>query len=206
METTRPYSSDVAFTASVKSAQARRGSRATYARMEEHGSWQTVITPELKSFVESQTSVFLGTASHDGQPYIQHRGGPAGFLRVLDERTVAFADFAGNRQYITLGNLDENPKAQLFLIDYASRHRVKIWGTAWVVEGDTELLTRLMPVGYKARAERAIVLTVTAWDTNCRQHIPRRFDIAEVNAALADKDRRIEELEAELARIRGTVA
>src|ERR1700741_4377878 len=130
------YSSDVAFTETVKSVQARKGSRRTYAGMEEGGSWETHITPELKEFIEAQTSVFLATANAEGQPYIQHRGGPAGFLHVLDDRTIGFADFVGNRQFITIGNLAENPKVHLFLIDYANQQRVKIWGEARVVEGD----------------------------------------------------------------------
>jgi uncharacterized protein len=132
------YASDVAFTPSVKAVQARKGSRSGYERMEAKGSWQTRITPDLAAFIEAQTSVFLGTASAEAQPYIQHRGGPPGFLRVLDEATIGFVDFAGNRQYITAGNLAENPKAYLFLIDYVHRRRVKIWGQARVCEGDAE--------------------------------------------------------------------
>ena len=139
METTERYSSDVAFTPSVKSVQVRKGSRGGYSKMEERGSWQTVITPDLAAFIEAQTSIFFATANLEGQPYIQHRGGPPGFLKVLDETTIGFADFAGNRQYITLGNLTDNPKAYLFLIDYAHRRRIKIWGEARVVEGDEAL-------------------------------------------------------------------
>src|SRR5262249_55581533 len=123
------FASDVAFSPSVKAVQSRKGSRSRYARMEEKGSWQTRITPDLARFIEAQTSLFLASASADGQPYIQHRGGPPGTFRVLDDQTIGFADFAGNRQYITLGNLAENPKAQLFLIDYVQRRRIKIWGT-----------------------------------------------------------------------------
>src|SRR5262245_50985051 len=139
------YSSDVAFTPSVKAVQSRKGSRDAYARMEERGSWKTWITPDLAEFISEQTSVFLATASRDGQPYIQHRGGPPGFLRVLDDQTIAFADFQGNRQFITQGNLADNPRVHLFLIDYATRRRVKIWGTARVVEGDAALTADLMP-------------------------------------------------------------
>jgi uncharacterized protein len=196
------YSSDVAFTPAVKAVQARKGSRDAFAQMEERGSWQTQITPELAAFIAAQNSVFLATASRDGQPYIQHRGGPPGFLRVLDDRTVAFVDFAGNRQYITQGNLAENPKAYLFLMDYAQRRRVKVWGEARVVEDDAELTASLMPQGYKARAEQVILFTVTAWDTNCRQHIPQRFEAADVAAALAERDQRIAALEAENRRLR----
>lgn len=193
--------SDVAFTATVKAIQARKGSRSAYARMEQSGSWERSITPELKAEIEAQTSVFLATASAQGQPYIQHRGGPPGFLQVLDERTIGFADFAGNRQYITQGNLEDNPKAHLFLIDYARRRRIKIWGTARVVEGDAALLKKLMPEGYRARPEQVLLLTVTAWDVNCPQHIPQRFEAADVAATLASRDRRIAELEAEVQRL-----
>ena len=196
------YPSDVAFTPSVKAVQARKGSRPSYARVEAAGSWETRITPDLKAFIEAQTSVFLATANKEGQPYIQHRGGPPGFLQALDDRTIGFADFAGNRQYITLGNLADNPKAQLFLIDYARRRRVKIWGEARVVEGDAGLMEKLMPKGYKARPEQAILFTVSAWDANCPQHIPQRFEAADVAAALAERDRRIEALEGEVKSLR----
>lgn len=192
-------SSDVAFTPSVKAVQARKGSRQGYAHLETRGGWETHITPDLAAFIETQVSAFLGTASADGQPYIQHRGGPAGFLKVLDDKTIAFADFSGNKQYITLGNLAENSKAILFLIDYRTRQRVKIWGEARVVEGDDELISKLASPGYRARIEQAIVFTVTAWDANCPQHIPQRFEAAEVADALATRDARIAELEAEVA-------
>ena len=194
--------SDVAFTPTVKSIQARKGSRPAYERMERGGSWEQLITTELKTEIEAQTSVFLATANAQGQPYIQHRGGPAGFLKVIDERTIAFADFAGNRQYITQGNLEENAKAHLFLIDYANRRRIKIWGTARVVEGDAALLQRLMPAGYRARPEQVVLFTVTAWDVNCPQHIPQRFEAADVEAALRTRDERIATLEAEIERLR----
>jgi uncharacterized protein len=201
MSTTSQPSSDVAFTPSVKSVQSRKGSREAYARMEERGGFETRITPDLAQFIAAQTSVFLATANADGQPYIQHRGGPAGFLHVLDDRTIAFADFAGNRQYITQGNLADNPKVHLFLIDYAHRQRVKIWGKARVVEGDAELIAKLMPDGYRARPEQVILLTVAAWNANCPQHIPQRFEAADVAKALAERDQRIEALEAEIRRL-----
>lgn len=197
------YASDVAFSDTVKAIQARKGSRPAYARMEAGGSWETSITADLKAEIEAQTSVFLATASADGQPYVQHRGGPAGFLQVLDAHTIAFVDFAGNRQYITQGNLEENPKAQLFLIDYANRRRIKVWGTARVVEGDETLLRRLMPQAYRARPEHVVIFTVTAWDVNCPQHIPQRFEAADVRAAIEARDERIAALEAEVARLRG---
>ena len=206
MDPAHTYSSDVAFTPSVKAVQTRKGSRRAYGRMEDRGSWQTRITPDLAGFIAAQTSIFLATANGEGQPYIQHRGGPPGFLRVLDDKTIGFADFAGNRQYITQGNLADNPKAQLFLIDYAHRQRIKIWGKARVVEGDAELTAKLMPEGYKARPEQVILFTVSAWDSNCPQHIPQRFEAADVAAALGERDKRIEVLEAEIKRLRETTA
>ena len=196
------HASDIAFTPSVKAVQTRKGSRGGYQRMDERGGWQARITPDLAAFIAAQTSVFLATVNAQGQPYIQHRGGPAGFLRVLDDTTIAFADFAGNRQYITQGNLADNPKAHLFLIDYAHRRRVKIWGEARIVEGDAVLAAKLMPAGYKARPEQVLVFTVSAWDANCPQHIPQRFEAADVAAALAERDQRIGELEAEIERLR----
>jgi len=194
--------SDLAFSDAVKAVQRRRGSRDAVARRDSAGGWPAEITPDLAAFAAAQTSVFLATASAAGQPYIQHRGGPPGFLRVLDRHTLGFADLAGNRQYITTGNLAENPRAHLFLIDYARRARVKIWGTARVVEDDPALVERLMPPGYRARADQAILFTVAAWDRNCPQHIPQRFEAADVAAALAARDARIAELEEEIARLR----
>lgn len=190
--------SDIAFTPAVKAIQSRKGSRAAYARMESGDGWQTRVTPDLADFLGAQTSIFFGTANAAGQPYIQHRGGPAGFLRVLDDQTIAFADFTGNKQFITVGNLAENPKAYLFLIDYAARRRIKLWGTARVVADDPTLLSDLMPAGYQARPDQAIVFTIEAWDANCPQHIPQRFEAADVQRALDAKDQRIAELEARL--------
>ena len=190
--------SDVIFSAAVKRVQERRGSRAAVGARD----FGTAITPDLKAFIEMQVSIYLATASTDGQPYLQHRGGPEGFLRVLDAHTIAFAVFAGNRQYVTLGNLSENPKAQLFLIDYMQRQRIKIWGTARIVEGDAELVARLMPKGYRARAEQALVFTVTAWDVNCQQHIPQRFEAADVAEAITKREERIAALEAEVAALK----
>ena len=201
MAAIRSYTSDLAFTPSVKALQTRRGSRDAYARMEMNGSWETRVSPDLARFIEAQTSVFLGTANNEGQPYIQHRGGPPGFLRVLDDQTIGFADFRGNRQYITLGNLTDNPKALLFLIDHTTRKRVKIWGEARVIEGDMGLTARLMPSGYKARPEQVVLFSVLAWDANCPQHIPQRLDAAAVSAALAERDQRIAALEAERQRL-----
>ena len=212
MDATR-YTSDIAFTPIVKAVQARKGSRKLYARMERTRPWAAAIPPELARFIEAQTSVFLATANAVGQPYIQHRGGPAGFLRVLDDHTLGFADFVGNRQYITQGNLAENPKACLFLIDYAQRQRVKIWGEARVIEDDPALTEALMPKGYRARPEQVIVFKIAAWDTNCPQHIPQKFDAADVAAAMGEasakieeRDKRIADLEAELAKLKGEMA
>jgi uncharacterized protein len=196
------YSSDVAFTPTVKAIQSRKGSRLIYARQEEAGGWATEITDDVKAFIEAQTSFFLATASKDGQPYVQHRGGPAGFLHVLDARTLAFANFAGNRQFITQGNLEENPKAHIFLIDYVHRRRVKIWGTARVAEDDASLMEQLMPQGYAAHAEQIVLFTVSAWDANCPQHIPQRVAVQDVAEALALRDERIATLEAELIGLR----
>jgi hypothetical protein len=195
--------SDIAFTPSVKAIQTEKGSRKAYARMEQGEGWETTVTGDLAAFIAEQTSFFLATSSAEGQPYIQHRGGPAGFLRVLDETTLGFADFAGNRQYISLGNLADNPRVHLFLIDYARRRRVKIWGEARVVEGDPALLSRLVIPGYEARPERAIVIHLAAWDANCPQHIPVRLEAADVARTLAARDRRIAELEAEVRRLGG---
>jgi predicted pyridoxine 5'-phosphate oxidase superfamily flavin-nucleotide-binding protein len=193
---------DIAFSPAVKAVQSRRGSRQGYARMEAKGSERTSIDASLAGFIASMRSCYLATASRDGQPYIQHRGGPPGFLRVLDETTLAFADFSGNRQYISTGNLAENSKAMLFLMDYATRHRVKIWGTARVVEDDPDLIASLLPEDYAARGEAAILFTVAAWDTNCPQHIPQML-FAEDVAGLAE---RVQFLEADKARLRALVA
>ena len=201
MTVNRKFPSDIAFTPTVKEIQHRKGSRRAYERMEAGGSWETRITTELAQFIEAQRSAFLATANAEGQPYIQHRGGPPGFLRVIDDRTIGFVDFTGNRQYITQGNLAVNPKAQLLLIDYASQARIKIWGEAKVLEATGELAAKLMPEGYKARADQIIVFTVVAWDMNCRRHIPRRLEAADVEAALGERERRIETLEAEVARL-----
>ena len=197
------YSSDVAFTPAVKAIQARKGSRNAYARVEQNGGWRTEIDEHLTAYLVETNSLYFATASADGQPYIQHRGGPKGFIKVLDKNTLAFADYSGNRQYITQGNLSENPKTNIFVMDYAHRRRVKIWGEARVVDDDPALMKSLMPKGYKARPEQVIVFTVSAWDTNCPQHIPQKFDAPDVAAALAARDARIAELEAELAAMRG---
>ena len=204
MSNTPVRSSDVAFTPAVKNIQTLKGSRDAYARIEERGGWRTEVDENLAAFLAYANSLYFATATADGQPYIQHRGGPRGFVKVLDKNTLAFADYSGNRQYITQGNLTENPKAHIFLMDYAHHRRVKIWGEARVVDDDPALLKSLMPAGYKARPEQVVVFKISAWDTNCPQHIPQKFDAADVAAALATRDARIEELEAELAALKGT--
>jgi predicted pyridoxine 5'-phosphate oxidase superfamily flavin-nucleotide-binding protein len=200
------FSSDIAFTPAVKDIQNRRGSRKIYEKIEARGGFHTEITDDLVAFLAAVDTAYLATASADGQPYAQHRGGPKGFIRALDVHTVGFADFAGNRQYITTGNLAENSRAFLFLMDYANRRRIKCWGRARIVEGDAVLLARLMPDSYSARPEQAILFEVDAWDVNCPQHIPQKFDAADVGAALAGLEERIAALEAENSRLQQQVS
>ena len=194
-------SSDVAFTPSVKAVQTRRGSRDAYARLEARGGFRTEIDERLAAALAEANSAYLATANADGQPYVQHRGGPRGFMRVVDARTIGFADYTGNRQYISTGNLAENPKAFLFVMDYARRRRYKIWGTARVVEDDPALAARLMPEGYQAQPEAAILFTVSAWDINCPQHIPQKIDADLVAPALDARDAEIARLKAEVERL-----
>jgi predicted pyridoxine 5'-phosphate oxidase superfamily flavin-nucleotide-binding protein len=196
-------SSDIAFTEAVKTVQTERRSRALYAGMEARGGFRTRVTDDLKAFLETVDTAFLATANAAGQPYAQHRGGPKGFIRALDDETLGFADFAGNRQYITTGNLAENSQAFLFLMDYAHRRRIKVWGRARVVENDAALLQRLMPAGYAARPEQAILFTVAAWDSNCPKHIPQKLDAADVAEAIDRLSARIAELEHENALLKG---
>ena len=203
MSDTDIYSSDVAFTPTVRAIKALRGSREGYAHVERNGGWRTEIDENFAAFLANQDSMFFATANAEGQPYIQHRGGPKGFVKILDKNTLGFADYKGNQQFITLGNLSDNPKAHIFLMDYAHRRRVKIWGEARIVADDPALLKSLMPQGYRARPEQVILFRITAWDTNCPQHIPQKFDAADVAAALATRDARITELEAELAALKG---
>ena len=193
---------DVAFSPAVRAMQHARGSREAYQRMEDRRPWPARLTPDIARFVARQTSVFMGTANAAGQPYIQHCGGPAGFLKALDDSTLGFADLEGNRQYITLGNLYENPRAVLFLIDDEVPRRVKIWGRARVVEDDPALLTQLATEGQPAGTDRAIIFDIEAWDLNCPQHIPRRFGMGRIATLLAERDARIAALEAELSAAR----
>ena len=194
--------SDIAFTPAVKQAQSERGSRAVYEKVEQRGGWRDRIDGSLIDFLAARDSFYFGTASADGRPYIQHRGGPRGFLRVLDDRTLAFADFAGNRQYISIGNLSENDQAFLFLMDYPNQSRVKIWGRARIVEDDPELLDRLADPSYPGKPERAVVFCVEAWDVNCRQHIRERYTVEEIDAMAAPLRERIADLERENAELR----
>lgn len=196
-----PNNSDIVFTPAARRAQAERGSARHYDKKAEAG-FPDRITAELAGFVTALDTAFLGTVSADGAPYIQHRGGPKGFIKVLDERTLGFADFAGNRQYITISNLEGNDRVFLFLLDFANRRRIKLWGRARVVEGDAALLERLVEPGYKARPERAILFTVEAWDVNCSQHITERYTTAEVAQAVDGLSQRIAALEAENASLR----
>jgi len=196
--------SDLVFPPAVRQAQAERGSAAGYARRMEQGFPDTV-TPELAAFIAEQDTAFLATASADGQPYIQHRGGPKGFIKVIDARTLGFADYRGNRQYITLGNLSENDRAYLFLLDFSRRQRIKLWGCARVVENDDSLIAQLFDHGYKARPERVILFTITAWDVNCSQHITARLTVPEVEGLLGTVQERIEALQAENARLRAAL-
>ena len=198
--------SDIAFTPTVKAIQTERGSRAAYAKMETRGGFRTQINDDLVAFLAGVDTAYLATSNATGQPYAQHRGGPKGFLRVVDSRTIGFADYTGNQQYISTGNLLENSKAFLFLMDYAHRRRIKLWGRARVVADDPELVARLMPHGYRAKPHQVILVEVEAWDTNCPQHIPQKLDATDVAEAVAKLEARIADLEAENATLRTPLA
>jgi predicted pyridoxine 5'-phosphate oxidase superfamily flavin-nucleotide-binding protein len=191
---------DVMFSPAVKAEQARLGSRASF----EDRDWQTEITDDLRHFLAAIDTFFLATASADGRPYIQHRGGPAGFLKPIGSHMLAFADFAGNRQYITLGHLKENDRAHIFIPHFATQQRLKLWGRARVIEDDAELMERLVDPSYKAKPQRAIAFRIEAWDINCRQHIVARYSEAEIAPAVNQLTQRIKELEEEVARLKGT--
>src|SRR4051794_4958000 len=197
--------SDIVFTPAARRAQAERGSASRYDEKVTTG-FPNTVTPELAAFIAEQDTAFLGTASADGAPYIQHRGGPKGFIKVVDQRTLGFADYRGNRQYITLGNLSENDRAYLFLIDFSRRQRIKLWGRARVVENDDALVARLFDQGYKARPERVILFTIEAWDVNCSQHITARLTADEVESLLGSVQERISALQTENARLRALLA
>lgn len=193
------FPSDIAFTPAVKAIQVVNGSRAAYAKVEQGRGWQTTVTPELREFLAGLDMFYLGTANSEGQPYIQYRGGAPGFLKVLDERTLGFADFSGNRQYITLGNLAENSRAFIFLMDYVHRRRIKLWGAARVVEDDSGLLEQLRDPGYSGRVERAILFSIEAWDVNCPQHIHQRFPQSAVAPIIEKLQAQVQKLQAEIA-------
>jgi len=193
------------FTSAAQQAQAERGSAKAHERRVAEG-FPDRVTPELAAFIAEQDTAFLATATADGAPYVQHRGGPKGFIKVLDERTLGFADYRGNRQYITLANLSENDRAFLFLLDPARRQRIKLWGRARMVENDAALVERLFDKDYEARPERAVLFTLEAWDANCSSHIVTRFTESEIEQALATVQTRIAALEAENERLRALLA
>lgn len=182
--------SDLAFSPTVKAEQEKRGSRRHYAGAD----FRSGISAELELFLQAIDTAFLCTVNAEGQPYAQHRGGPKGFIHALDRETLGFADLEGNRQYVTLGNLQDDARAFLFLMDYERRRRVKLWGQARVVEDDEPLLRRLRWDGMP-RSNRAILFTVKAWDANCPAHIPRKLNAESV-------EQRIAALEAENRRLR----
>lgn len=190
---------EIAFTPEVQAAQTQRGSRQTYERYIANGPANDAVTPQLEEFIAQLDGFYLGTVNSNGYPYIQFRGGAPGFLKVLDEKTLGFADFSGNVQYITVGNLAGNDKAFLFLMDYRHRKRVKIWGRAEFVEGDAALIERLKIPGYPAEIERAILFHVEAISENCPQHIPIRYAEEEVEAMLQPLRDRVAELEQQLS-------
>lgn len=192
---------DVMFSPAVKVEQTRLGSREAF----EDRDWQTEITDDLRQFLAAIDTFFLATASADGRPYIQHRGGPAGFLKPIGSHMLAFADFAGNRQYITLGHLKENDRAHIFVLHYATQQRLKLWGRARVIEDDAELMERLVDPSYKAKPQRAIAFRIEAWDINCRQHIVARYTEAEIAPAVNQLTQRIKEREEEVARLKNRV-
>ena len=194
----RQYASDIAFTPAVKAIQNRKGSRSSYSKMEERGGWQTAVTPDLEAFLSELDMFYLGTSNSEGQPYIQYRGGSPGFLKVVDEKTLGFADFGGNRQYITLGNLSENPKAFIFLMDYVNSRRIKLWGAARIVRDDPEILERLRDPDYPGKVERVILFEIEAWDVNCPQHIHKRFSQAAVDSVVKQLRSQVKELQAKL--------
>jgi predicted pyridoxine 5'-phosphate oxidase superfamily flavin-nucleotide-binding protein len=193
--------SDIVFPAAARRAQAERGSARVYAKKIASG-FPDRVTPDLAGFIAELDTAFFATVSAEGAPYIQHRGGPKGFIKVLDDKTLGFADFAGNKQYITISNLAGNDRSYLFLLDFANRQRIKLWGRARVVENDPALMERLADPGYRARPERAILFAIEAWDVNCSQHITERYTQGEIAVATAGLRQRIAELEAENARLR----
>lgn len=194
----KKFISDMAFSASVKKRQKEMGSRNTYQKMAERRDWQQELTM-LKPFIVARDSFYMSSVNADGQPYIQHRGGPKGFLKVLDESHLFFADYSGNRQYISVGNFDDNNKVHLFLMDYPNRTRIKIWGEATIVSKDNEALKKLMETKYVAQVERFIQIKVTAWDANCPQHIQQRYTWKEMEPHFDVLNQKIQDLEKQVA-------
>lgn len=173
---------EIAFTPSVRAAQARYGSAKAGERFLSDGiDRRDTLTENEASFIQARDGFYLGTVSEDGWPYIQFRGGPPGFLSVLDERTIAWADFRGNGQYLSAGNLGANDRVTLFLMDYPNRRRLKLWGRAQIVDAaeNPGLVEALFPAGYKAVPERAVLVAIAAYDWNCPQHIPQRLTAEE---------------------------
>ena len=203
MSEERRYITDIGFTPTVKAEQERLGSRTFYERYEQTMGWRGEVNEDLIQRLANTDSFYFSTANAEGQPYIQHRGGPKGFLRPLSKHELGFADYAGNKQYISIGNLKDNPKCFLFLMDYPTRRRVKIWGRARVEERDNELIRSLKPEGYNAAVERAIIITVEAWDTNCHQHILPRYSPDLLEPAFARLEARIKQLEAQVRELGG---
>ena len=189
------FISDIAFSESVKRKQEELGSRAIYQKMAENRDWQQKITPQLSQFIGERDSFYMASVNEEGQPYIQHRGGPKGFLKVIDEDHLAFADYSGNRQYISIGNFAENNKVHLFLMDYPNRSRIKVWGEAEVVEVTDALLGQFADIDYHAKIERIIKIKVVAWDVNCPQHIQPRFTLEELEPHIEALKQRIADLE-----------
>lgn len=198
--------SDIAFTPAVKAAQQKRGSRENYRRMEQRGGWQYEVTTDLAAFIAERDSFYLGTANSDGQPYVQHRGGEKGFLKVINETTLGFADFSGNAQYISVGNLDENNKAFIFLMDYPNQRRIKIWGNSEIVENDADLLQDLTDGDYHGKSQRSFLFHIQAWDANCPQHIAPRWTKEEIAPMVDTLKNRIKELESENRRLREAIS
>jgi uncharacterized protein len=192
---------ELTFTPNVKAEQAARGSRRAYQRFEQGEDHQNVLGPQESAFISMRDSFYMATVSETGWPYIQHRGGPAGFLKVLDEKTIGFADFGGNRQYISVGNLKSDDRVSLFLMDYANKARLKILGRARIVDAsDDETLKRLALPAYRAQVERGMLIGIEAFDWNCPQHIMQRFTPEQIEAATEPLRKRIEELENALHR------
>jgi uncharacterized protein len=171
----REYISDIAFTDTVKQIQKEKGSRSIYANVEQQGSWEYTVNSFLRNFIAERDSFYIATVNSEGYPYIQHRGGPKGFLKVIDHQTLGFADFNGNRQYLSYGNLKDNNKVSLFLMDYPNKARIKIWGTAETREDDSELIEKLSTSVDRKNTEHAFLIHIEAWDRNCPKYITPRY-------------------------------